>query len=229
VRVLVVEDELRLAENIATALRDGPGYAVDVCYDGEDALLHIEAASYDLIVLDLMIPKLRGHEVLRRLRQRDGTTPVLILTAVSETQSTIDLLDLGADDYMTKPFDLGELIARARALIRRGKGVKNAVLRMGSLVLSIPEQTVNAEGVAVDLSPTEYRILEYLMHHPRAVVSKQVLLEHLYDFTWEHHSNVIEVHVSNLRRKLRNATGSTLLETLRGRGYRLAASDENVS
>jgi DNA-binding response OmpR family regulator len=227
-RVLVVEDEFRLAENIATALRDGPGYAVDVCFDGEDALLHAETAAYDLILLDLMIPKLLGREVLRRLRNRDGTTPVLVLTAVSEKQSTIDLLNLGADDYMTKPFDLGELIARARALIRRGKGVKNAVLRMGSLVLSLPEQTVNAAGKPVDLSPTEYRILEYLMHHPRVVVSKRVLLEHLYDFTWEHHSNVIEVHVSNLRRKLRNANDSTLLETLRGRGYRLAASDENL-
>jgi DNA-binding response OmpR family regulator len=176
VRVLVVEDELRLAENIATALRDGPGYAVDVCFDGEDALLHIKTANYDLILLDLMIPKLLGHEVLRRLRNRDGTTPVLILTAVSEKQSTIDLLNLGADDYMTKPFDLGELIARARALIRRGKGVRNAVLRMGSLVLSLPEQTVNAGGKPVELSPTEYRILEYLMHHPRVVVSKRVLL-----------------------------------------------------
>jgi signal transduction histidine kinase len=136
VRVLVVEDELRLAENIATALRGGPGYAVDVCFDGEDALLHVETANYDLILLDLMIPKLLGREVLRRLRNRDETTPVLILTAVSEKQSTIDLLNLGADDYMTKPFDLGELIARARTLIRRGKGVKNAVLRMGSLILT---------------------------------------------------------------------------------------------
>jgi DNA-binding response OmpR family regulator len=227
VRVLVVEDELRLAENIATALRGGPGYAVDVCFDGEDALLHVETANYDLILLDLMIPKLLGREVLRRLRNRDETTPVLILTAVSEKQSTIDLLNLGADDYMTKPFDLGELIARARTLIRRGKGVKNAVLRMGSLILSLPEQTVSAGGRSVELSPTEYRILEYLMHHPRVVVPKRVLLEHLYDFTWEHHSNVIEVHVSNLRRKLRNANDSTMLETLRGRGYRLAASDQN--
>jgi two-component system response regulator PhoP len=153
---------------------------------------------------------------------------VLILTAVSEKQSTIDLLNLGADDYMTKPFDLGELIARARALIRRGKGVKTAVLRMGSLVLSSPEQTVSAGGKPIELSPTEYRILEYLMHHPRIVVSKRVLLEHLYDFTWERHSNVIEVHVSNLRKKLRNANDPMLLETLRGRGYRLAASGKNL-
>ena len=227
-RVLVIEDEPRLAENIATALREGPGYAVDVSFDGQDALLHAQTATYDLILLDLMIPKLLGHEVLRTLRNRDEITPVLILTALSDKKSTIDLLNLGADDYMTKPFDLGELIARARALIRRGKGVRTTVLRVGTLILSVPDQTVSAAGNEVDLSPTEYRILEYLMHHPRAVVSKRVLLEHLYDFTWEHHSNVIEVHISNLRKKLRSATDSTLLETLRGRGYRLALSDENL-
>jgi DNA-binding response OmpR family regulator len=228
-RVLVIEDEPRLAENIATAFREGPGYAVDVCLDGEEALLHVETVSYDLVVLDLMIPKVPGRDVLRRLRHRDGTTPVLILTAIAETHSTIDLLNLGADDYMTKPFDLGELIARARALIRRGKGLRKTVLQMGSLELRLPEQIVSADGNTVDLSPTEYRILEYLMHHPRSVISKRVLLEHLYDFTWEHHSNVIEVHVSNLRRKLRNVTDCTVLETLRGRGYRLASSDDDPS
>jgi DNA-binding response OmpR family regulator len=132
-RVLVIEDELRLAQNIATALREGPGFAVDVCHDGEEALLHCEAANYDLILLDLMIPKLQGNEVLRKLRHRDGSTPVLILTAVSETKSKIALLNLGADDYMTKPFDLGELIARSRALIRRGKGLRQTALSVGSI------------------------------------------------------------------------------------------------
>jgi len=225
-RVLVVEDELRLVENIASALRTGPGFAVDQCHDGEEALLLCETTTYDLIVLDLMIPKVPGSEVLRRLRRRDGVTPVLILTAVSETQSTIDLLNLGADDYMTKPFDLGELIARARALIRRGKGERKAALCVGSVNLNPSEQTVRAGGAALDLSPTEYRILEYLMYHPRAIVSKRELLEHLYDFTWEHHSNVIEAHVSNLRRKLRNATELTVIENQRGRGYRLSSLEE---
>lgn len=225
----MIEDELRLAQNIATALREGPGYAVDVCHNGEDALLHFETASYDLVLLDLMIPKVRGDEVLRTLRRGDGSTPVLVLTAIAEKQSTIHLLNLGADDYMTKPFDLGELIARARALIRRGKGVRQPVLQMGNLLLNPAEQTVNAGGSTIDLSPAEYRILEYLMHHPRSVISKRVLLEHLYDFTWEHHSNVIEVHVSNLRRKLRNASSSLTLETLRNRGYRLALSGEQLS
>jgi DNA-binding response OmpR family regulator len=228
-RVLVVEDELRLADNIATAFREGPGFAVDVCHDGEEAQDLFKAVDYDLIVLDLMIPKVPGKDVLRVLRIRDGITPVLILTAVSETRSTIDLLNLGADDYMTKPFDLGELIARARALIRRGKNLRQTSLTVGDVTLSLPEQTVNVNGQLVDLSPTEYRVLEYLMHHPRNIISKRELLEHLYDFTWEHHSNVIEAHVSNLRRKLRGATDSTVIENLRGRGYRLSSYDESFA
>jgi two-component system response regulator PhoP len=224
-----VEDELRLAQNIAAALREGPGYAVDVCHDGAEALLVCQTADYDLVLLDLMLPGLQGEEVLRRLRRLDGNTPVLVLTAVAETQSTIQLLNLGADDYMTKPFDLGELIARAQALIRRGKGVKQALLRFGNVDLNPTDQTVRVREQLLDLSPTEYRILEYLMHHPRAIVSKRELLEHLYDFTWEHHSNVIEAHISNLRRKLRSASELTALENRRGRGYRLVSSAEEMA
>jgi DNA-binding response OmpR family regulator len=122
-RVLIVEDEPRLAENIVTAVREGPGYAVDLTADGQEALFLCSTRDYDLVLLDLMIPKLSGKEVVRRLRAADNSAPVLVVTAVSETASTIDLLNLGADDYMTKPFDLGELIARMRALVRRGKGV----------------------------------------------------------------------------------------------------------
>ena len=221
-RVLVVEDEVRLAENIARGIREGLGYALDLAPDGEQALLLCESSTYDLILLDLMIPKISGREVVLRLRASQVTTPILVLTAISSAASTIGLLDSGADDYMTKPFDLGELLARVRALIRRGKGSTQAILTFGVLRLDTAEQTVFSKGDAVDLSPTEYRILEYLMHRPRVVVSKRELLEHLYDFTWEHHSNVIEAHLSNLRRKLRLTTEVTLLETLRGRGYRLA-------
>lgn len=220
-RVLVVEDEIRLAANIADGLRDGPGYAVDIAYNGEDALHLCESLGYDLLLLDLMIPQLNGEEVVRRLRARRKTTPILILTAMSDTRKTIDLLDIGADDYMTKPFDLGELIARSRALIRRGKGTGEPLLRHGNLSVHTGEQTVRYGTALVDLSPTEYRILEYLIFRPKIIVSKRELLEHLYDFTWEHHSNVIEVHISNLRKKLRMSTGSDLLETVRGRGYRL--------
>ena len=228
-RVLIVEDEIRLAENIATAFRDGPGFAVDLCHDGEEALLACDAVEYDLIVLDLMLPKQSGNKVLRTLRSKNRQMPVLVLTAISETKSTIELLNLGADDYMTKPFDLGELIARARALIRRGKGVRQTALSYGGLKLDFAAQTVEAGDRQIELSPTEYRILEYLMHHPRKIVSKRELLEHLYDFTWEHHSNVVEAHVSNLRRKIRGATQDTVVENVRGRGYRLKQRDESAA
>jgi DNA-binding response OmpR family regulator len=228
-RVLIVEDENRLAENIAEAFRDGPGFAVDVCRNGEEALLACGAVEYDLIVLDLMLPKQSGNRVLQTLRAKGGQMPVLVLTAVSGIKSTIELLNLGADDYMTKPFDLGELIARARALIRRGKGVRQTSLMYGGLTLDFSAQTVAADDRQIDLSPTEYRILEYLMHHPRKIVSKRELLEHLYDFTWEHHSNVVEAHVSNLRRKIRGATQQTVVENVRGRGYRLSQRDESAA
>ncbi len=221
-RVLVVEDEARLAANVAAALRQGAGYAVDLAADGREALLLCAMRSYDLILLDLMLPHVPGREVLKAVRKADEATPVLVLTAVGETGSKIELLNLGADDYLTKPFDLGELLARSRALVRRGKGVAQAVLRFGVLTLNPSEQTVTSAGCPVDLSPAEYRILEYLMHRPRALVPKEELLEHMYDFTWKHHSNVIEAHVSNLRKKLRATTDAVLLETVRGRGYRLA-------
>ena len=223
-RVLVVDDEVRLAENVARALREGPGYAVDIAHDGADAVQLCGANGYDLVVLDLMIPKVSGDDVVRRMRAARHSSPILILTAMNEVSKTIDLLNLGADDYMTKPFDLGELIARAGALIRRGKGVSEPALKFGALRVHTGEQTVEVNGKRVDLSPTEYRILEYLMFRPRVIVSKRELLEHLYDFTWEHHSNVVEAHISNLRKKLRAAVNTDVLQTLRGRGYRLVGA-----
>lgn len=212
---------MRLSENIASALRDGPGFAVDCAEDGETGALLGEDPCYDLIVLDLMLPKLDGRSVLRKVRARGARTPVLILTAQSETGSIIDLLNAGADDYLSKPFDLGELIARAKALIRRGKGAAHPTLHVADLEVNTLEQTVHRDGRLIDLSPMEYRILEYLIHRPRIIVSKRELLEHLYDYNWEHHSNVIEAHVSNLRRKLDAEAQQPSIETLRGRGYRL--------
>jgi len=220
-RVLVIEDEVRLAENVASAFRDGPGFAVDCAEDGETGALLAANCCYDLIVLDLMLPKLDGFGVLKQIRARKDKVPVLILTARSEVDSTISLLNAGADDYLSKPFDLGELLARAKALIRRGKGVTHPTLEAGDLVLNTLDQTVYRAEESVVLSAMEYRILEYLMHRPRVVVSKQELLEHLYDYNWEHHSNVIEAHVSNLRKKISGADGTAWIETLRGRGYRL--------
>lgn len=223
-RVLLVEDEVRLADNLAAALRDGPGFAVDWAEDGQAGDLCAQNRCYDLIVLDLMLPKLDGLSVLKRIRARQDSTPVLILTAKDGASSIIELLNAGADDYLAKPFDLGELIARAKALIRRGKGAAHPVLSACGLELNTLEQTVRRDSVFVELSPTEYRILEYLMHRPRVIVSKRELLEHLYDYNWERHSNVIEAHVSNLRKKLDAALPepAAVIETMRGRGYRLA-------
>ncbi len=229
-RVLLVEDEVRLADNLAAALRDGPGFAVDCAADGLSGDNLAGNRCYDLIILDLMLPRLDGLSLLRRLRARGDSTPVLILTAKEGKQAIIQLLNSGADDYLAKPFDLGELIARSKALIRRGKGQSHPVLSALGLEVNTLEQTVRRNGVLVDLSPTEYRILEYLIHHPRRVFSKRDLLEHLYDYNWEHHSNVIEAHVSNLRKKLDAAVpgAEPVIETLRGRGYRMAVGPEHT-
>lgn len=212
---------MRLAENVAAALREGPGFAVDHAEDGETGLVLAANRCYDLIVLDLMLPKMDGFRVLRSLRSRKDQTPVLILTAIGETASKIDLLNAGADDYLSKPFDLGELLARVKALVRRGKGVSHPILKVGDIELNTLEQTVVHAGVTVTLTRMEYGILEYLMHRPRAIVSKRELLEHLYDYTWEHHSNVIEAHISNLRKKMCSTEELPIIQTLRGRGYRL--------
>jgi two-component system response regulator PhoP len=224
-RVLLVEDEKRLAENIVAALRE-VGLAVDHAPDGDEGSHLAEQGIYDAIVLDLMLPGKSGQQVLHDLRQRAIHSPVLILTAQEGKESIVQLLNAGADDYLAKPFDLGELLARVKALIRRGKGASTSVLTMSDVVLDTVHQTVARQGEAIDLSPTEYRILEYLIHRPRAIVSKRELLEHLYDFAWEHHSNVIEVHVSNLRRKLNMPGMEPLIETLRHRGYRLATGGQ---
>jgi DNA-binding response OmpR family regulator len=233
-RVLVIEDERRLAENIAAALKEGPEYAVDIAYDGAEGAHLAETNEYDLIVLDLMLPKVDGASVLKRLRACGQRTPVMVLTAVTTKASVVQLLNSGADDYLGKPFDLGELIARSKALIRRGKGVSHPLLRVGDLAVDTIEKTVRYDGQELELSPTEYRILEYMSHRPRSVISKETLLEHLYDYNWEHHSNVIEAHISNLRRKLNGASQTNepkayFLETLRGRGYRLLASASQPS
>jgi two-component system response regulator PhoP len=218
--VLLVEDEQRLAENIAGALRE-VGLTVDYALDGETGSYLAEQGVYDAVVLDLMLPGKSGQAILQGLRQKQLHTPVMILTAQEGKEPVIELLNSGADDYLCKPFNLGELIARIKALIRRGKGTSHPVLKLADVEVNTLQQTVVRRGQAIDLSPTEYRILEYLMHRPRAIVSKQELLEHLYDFDWEHHSNVIEAHISNLRRKINIAQSEPLIETLRHRGYRL--------
>ena len=218
-RVLIVEDEPRLAENIARSLRESAGYAVDVAADGQEGLFLAESNTYDVVLLDLMLPKMDGMQLLTRIRQAGQLTPVLVLTARDEKESVVALLNAGADDYLTKPFDLGELLARAKALIRRGKGQPSPVLTIGDLQLNTVNRTVQRSDRTITLTAMEYRVLEYLAHRPGAVVSKTELLEHLYDYNWEKFSNVIEVYISGLRRKLDDGSDRQLIHTVRGQGY----------
>jgi two-component system response regulator PhoP len=218
-RVLIVEDEPRLAENIARSLREGAGYAVDVAADGQEGLFLAESNTYDVVLLDLMLPKLDGMQLLTRIRQAGQLTPVLVLTARDDKESVVSLLNAGADDYLTKPFDLGELLARTKALIRRGKGQPSPVLTIGDLQLNTVNRTVQRSDRTIMLTAMEYRVLEYLAHRPGAVVSKTELLEHLYDYNWEKFSNVIEVYISGLRRKLDDGSERQLIHTVRGQGY----------
>jgi DNA-binding response OmpR family regulator len=219
VRVLIVEDEPRLAENMARSLRESAGYAVDVAADGQEGLFLVESNAYDAVLLDLMLPKLDGMQLLARIRQAGQRTPVLVVTARDDKESVVALLNAGADDYLTKPFDLGELLARTKALIRRGKGQPSPVITIGDVELNTVSRTVQRAGQYVALTAMEYRVLEYLAHRPRAVVSKTELLEHLYDYNWEKFSNVIEVYISGLRRKLNDGSAHQLIHTVRGQGY----------
>jgi len=220
-RILIVEDEVRLAENIARSFRESAGYAVDIARDGEDGLFMAESNPYDAVLLDLMLPKLDGLGVLRKMREAKQHTPVLVLTARDEKESIVALLNTGADDYLTKPFDLGELLARTKALIRRGKGQSSPILEVGDLQINIADRIVHKGGEKISLTAMEYRVLEYLAHRPGAVVSKTELLEHLYDYNWEKFSNVIEVYISGLRRKLDDNSSQQLIHTVRGQGYTL--------
>lgn len=223
VRILVVEDHAGLARNVARALRESAGYAVDISLDGEDGLYLAQSNPYDLILLDLMLPKVDGLEILRRLRRQSIVAPVLILTSRDEKDTTIALLDAGADDYLSKPFDVGEMVARCRALIRRAHGIAAAAIEVDDLVIQPERMSATRAGKPLSLTAMEYRLLEYMAHRPRSVLSKSELLEHLYDQNWEKFSNVLEVYVSSLRRKLNHEGTNPLIHTLKGRGYVLTA------
>ncbi len=218
-RVLVVEDHAGLARNIARALRESAGYAVDIAFDGEDGLHMAVTNPYDLILLDLMLPRLDGIALLRSARRSDVRSPVLVLTSRDDKKTTVELLEAGADDYLTKPFDVGEMVARCRALIRRAHGIAASAIEVGDLVIHTEEMKVTRGGRSVSLTAMEYKLLEYMAHRPRAVLSKSALLEHLYDHDWEKFSNVLEVYVSSLRRKLNRDGAVPLIHTLKGRGY----------
>jgi len=219
VHILVIEDEERLAENLAKALRRDAGFAVDVAHDGQDGFQLARSGVFDALILDLMLPGCSGQEVLRSLRAEGVKTPVLVLTARDEKSSIVSMLEIGADDYLAKPFDLGELLARVKALIRRSKGHASAHLAVGDLCLDTNLRVAKRGSRRVELTPMEYRTLEYLMMHADTVVSKELLLEHLYDYNWEKFSNVIEVYISALRRKIDAGCKERLIHTVRGHGY----------
>ncbi len=218
-RVLIVEDEIRLARNVAKALAETASFAVDIAVNGEDGLHQALSNPYDLIILDLMLPKVGGLDILRRLRTGGDRTPVLILTARSRTEDVIRGLNLGCDDYLTKPFDMGELIARCHALIRRNYDRPNPVISVGDLAVNTSSHVVTLRGCPVTLPAMEYRLLKYLVLRVGQVVTKEEIIDHLYDFNAENFSNVIEVYVSALRKKLDPGPPYALIHTIRGQGY----------
>jgi len=213
-RLLVVEDEPDLAATLRKALAEA-GFAVDVAADGQDALSQIEGVAYDAVVLDLMIPAIDGWEVMRRLRSRDNRVPLLVLTARDATADKVRALDSGADDYLTKPFTLTELVARLRALIRRAAGSPVPVLCIGDVQIETTARRVTRAGIEVDLAAKEYSLLEFLALHRGELVTRAMLYEHIYDDREDTMSNVVDVYVASLRRKL----GHTLIRTRRGAGY----------
>ena len=215
-RILVVEDEPALALRIQQAL-EAAGFAVDVAYDGEEGRHLGDTETYDAIVLDLGLPKIDGVSVLRRWREAGRSTPVLIVTARGRWSEKMAGFNAGADDYMTKPFEMEEVVYRLRALIRRASGHAQPELACGPLRLDTNAARVTMDGTAIQLTAQEFRILSYLMHHPDRVVSRTELMEHVYDRHFESDSNVLEVLVGRIRRKI----GAGLIETVRGQGYRL--------
>ena len=218
-RLLVVEDETPLRAQLEKQLR-AAGFAVDAAADGEDGYYLGREHPFDLAVVDLGLPKMSGIDVIRRWRADNRRFPVLILTARGRWQDKVEGLNVGADDYLTKPFQAEELLARINALLRRAAGASQPVLRCGPLALDTTSQQVQFDGASLELTAFEYRILEYLMLHRDKVVSKTELTEHLYDQDFDRDSNVIEVLVGRLRRKLDPKERLQPIETLRGRGYR---------
>ena len=222
-KILLVEDEQKLAEALARGLTH-EGYTVDIISDGKKALTRISLhrKDYDLVILDLMLPSMDGHEVAKSVRAQDIAIPILVLTARAETDTKVQLLTSGADDYLVKPFSFAELSARIKALLRRPTESLPEILQRGDIELNTNERKVVRNGKEVPLTLKEFGLLEYFMRHPNEVVNREDLLSHLWDFNYAGFSNVVDVHVKNLRRKLDESGGRRVLETVRGVGYRLA-------
>jgi two-component system OmpR family response regulator len=220
VRVLIVEDDLRMASLVRRGLA-GEGLAADVASTGEEALWLAQAHPYDAIVLDVMLPGIDGFETCRRLRGAGVWIPVLMLTARDAVEDRVAGLDSGADDYLVKPFAFAELLARLRALARRGEADRPAVLAVGDLRLDPATREVRRGATAIPLSAKEFALLEIFMRRPGHVLSRLHLLEHAWDFAYENRSNVVDVYIRRLRRKIDEPFGVESLETVRGAGYRL--------
>lgn len=219
-RILVIEDEPILQEQLAAILTK-QGYAVDCAGDGEEGLYQGTEYPYDLAIIDLGLPKIDGIEVIKRLRKDNKNFPILILTARDQWQEKVIGLDSGGDDYLTKPFEMDELLARVKALLRRSVGMASATQNFGPLTLDLNAQSIAVDGSEVELTAYEYKVMEYLLTHPHQVISKSVLTEHIYDQDYDRDSNVIEVFVRRLRLKIDPENKILPIETLRGRGYRI--------
>jgi two-component system OmpR family response regulator len=224
-RVLVVEDEVRLALLLKRGLEE-EGYAVDSSADGAEALWHATETDYDAIVLDIMLPRMDGLEVTRRLRAEGRWTPVLLLTARDAVDDRVVGLDAGADDYLVKPFSFAELAARLRALVRRGRVERPTVLEVGDLRLDPARRRAWRAEVELDLSPKEFALLELFLSHPGEVLTRTRILEHVWDFAYDPASNVVDQYIGYLRRKIDRPFGRDDLETVRGAGYRLREAKE---
>jgi heavy metal response regulator len=221
-RILVVEDEAQIADFISRGLSE-QGYAVDVAPDGDEALDWTNIADYDLIVLDVMLPGRDGIDVCRTWRSRGLRTPVLMLTARDAVEDRVKGLDSGADDYLVKPFAFAELVARVRALMRREPDVADSVLLVGDLKLDTATLEVSRHGVAIDLTIKESRLLEYLMRHRDQVLTRTMIAEHVWNYDFDSATNVIDVHIRNLRRKIDDPFDARLIQTVRGAGYRVSS------
>jgi len=222
-RVLVVEDEVRLAAGLKRGL-EAEGFAVDVAGTGPDGLWLARENEYAVILLDIMLPGLSGYRVCETLRAEENWTPILMLTAKDGDWDQIEALDTGADDYLTKPFSSAVLLARMRALIRRGTSARPTVLRAGDLHLDPATRTVSRGDASVDVTAREFAVLEYLMRNRGTVVSKRDVLDNVWDFDFEGDPNIVEVYVRHLRNKVDRPFDRAAIETLRGAGYRLAAN-----
>jgi len=223
-RILVVEDEKKVASFIKRGLEE-EGYTVDVAYDGDEGLDLAEHTPYDLILMDVMLPKKDGITVIREMRGRDIATPVLCLTAKDTVDDIVQGLDSGSDDYLTKPFAFAELLARVRALIRRGTQDRGAELRFADLRLDPVTHKVWRSEKEIDLTSKEYALLEYMMRNPNQVLTRTMIAEHVWDYTFDSFTNIIDVYINYLRKKVDRDFDQKLIHTVRGVGYVLKESD----